>query len=128
VKLIHSRWSTLPGFIASLPRFLQPDQLFYFKRENRVKVVKKSIGVNNRTDILSTFAMIFLEMRGMNKLILFMVLPAALILHSCLRKNDPGIMCTQEYRILTISVKDQASNPVLLDQYFVVKSSTGRND
>ena len=34
-------------------------------------------------------------------------------------------MCTQEYRILTISVKDQASNPVLLDQYFVVKSSTG---
>ena len=34
-------------------------------------------------------------------------------------------MCTQEYRMLTITVKDTASKPVILSTYFVKKTTTG---
>ena len=34
-------------------------------------------------------------------------------------------MCTTEYRMLTISIKDINSNPVILSDYFVRKTSTG---
>lgn len=56
------------------------------------------------------------------------ILGVALILcpilfHSCL--PDKGVNCTEEYRMLTVSVKDSASKPVILSNYFVKKTSTG---
>jgi hypothetical protein len=46
-----------------------------------------------------------------------------MLFFSC--KNDNGVMCTQEYRMLTISVKDSSSNPVLLTSSYIKKTSTG---
>jgi hypothetical protein len=31
--------------------------------------------------------------------------------------NDKGIMCTEEFRMLTITIRDSASKPVLLSKY-----------
>ncbi len=46
-----------------------------------------------------------------------------ILLFSC--RSDKGVMCTQEYRMLTITVKDTASKPVILSTYFVKKTTTG---
>jgi hypothetical protein len=54
---------------------------------------------------------------------IFMIISPAMLL-SC-RSGNHGIMCTEEYRMLTISIKDSASNPVILSEYFVKKTSTG---
>ena len=46
---------------------------------------------------------------------------------SCLdhrHKNDDRL-CTEEFRMLTVSIKDSFSNPVVLSDYFVKKTSTG---
>ncbi|MFH1161539.1 MAG: hypothetical protein V1733_11420 [bacterium] len=56
-----------------------------------------------------------------NPFSLFIII-CSMMLISC--KRDNGVMCTQEYRMLTISIKDAASNPVILSQYFVKKTST----
>ena len=40
-------------------------------------------------------------------------------------KRDNGAICTTEYRMLTVSIKDTASKPVILSNYFVKKTSTG---
>jgi hypothetical protein len=40
-------------------------------------------------------------------------------------KTHTGVPCTEEYRMLTVSIKDTSSNPVLLSKYFVKKTSTG---
>jgi hypothetical protein len=48
---------------------------------------------------------------------------ALLLLFSC-RQSDE-VMCTQEYRMLTVSVKDSVSNPVILGSYYLKKVSTG---
>jgi hypothetical protein len=42
---------------------------------------------------------------------------------SCYR--DESILCTSEYRMLTISIRNSASNPVHLTSYFTRKVSTG---
>jgi hypothetical protein len=56
-------------------------------------------------------------------LIAIVMLLCSLSICSC--KRDKGIICTMEYRTLTISIKDTASKPVLLSKYFVKKTSTG---
>ncbi len=40
-------------------------------------------------------------------------------------KRDNGVICTEEYRMLTVSIRDTASKPVILNKYFVKKTSTG---
>ncbi|MEI7662583.1 MAG: hypothetical protein WCK34_10305 [Bacteroidota bacterium] len=40
-------------------------------------------------------------------------------------REDKGILCTQEYRFLVISIKNSASLPVLLTRYYVQKTGTG---
>ena len=45
------------------------------------------------------------------------------LLFSCNHSKD--ILCTMEYRMLMVSVKDSASKPVILSHYFVKKTSTG---
>ena len=52
--------------------------------------------------------------------LLFLILPVA-----CRQVNNDDIMCTTEYRMLTVSIKDSASGPVVLSSYFVRKTSTG---
>ncbi|MFZ4522350.1 MAG: hypothetical protein ACOYNC_11635 [Bacteroidales bacterium] len=48
------------------------------------------------------------------------------LLISCLSQNDKDdVACTEEYRMLTITVRDSAAHPVILSQYFVRKTSTG---
>jgi len=46
---------------------------------------------------------------------------------SCIMKRHKNgdRPCTEEYRMLTISIKDNFSKPVILDDYFVKKTSTG---
>ena len=45
---------------------------------------------------------------------------------SCMRDyRHDDVLCTTEYRMLTVSVKDIHSNPVILSEYFVKKTSTG---
>jgi len=44
---------------------------------------------------------------------------------SCMRHRHDDIMCTEEYRMLTVTIKDSQSNPVILSDYFVKKTSTG---
>jgi hypothetical protein len=55
--------------------------------------------------------------------IAFLLILCSIMVISC--KRNSGVPCTEEYRMLTISIKDSASNPVLLSKYFIKKSSTG---
>lgn len=51
----------------------------------------------------------------------------SILFSSCLKdkhKND-GRICSMEYRMLTVSVKDSLGDPVILDDYFVKKTATG---
>jgi hypothetical protein len=49
-----------------------------------------------------------------------------MFLLSCIRDNKhDDILCTTEYRMLTVTIKDSQSNPVILNDYFVKKTSTG---
>jgi len=56
-------------------------------------------------------------------LIEFALIICPILFFSC--KRDKGVICTTEYRMLTVSIKDMASNPILLSNYFVKKTSTG---
>jgi hypothetical protein len=56
-------------------------------------------------------------------LIAIFIIIYSILFFSC--KSDKGIICTTEYRMLTISIKDTASKPVILSSYFVKKTSTG---
>jgi len=58
-----------------------------------------------------------------NVKIAFLIIVCFMVLISCKSRNE--INCTTEYRMLTISVIDSMSKPVLLSQYFVKKTSTG---
>ena len=50
------------------------------------------------------------------------------LLHSNLSsKSDKGIICTTEYRMLTISIKDTASKPVILSNYLLKKQALVRS-
>jgi hypothetical protein len=42
-----------------------------------------------------------------------------------MRDNHDYVLCTEEYRMLTVTIKDSQSNPVILSDYFVKKTSTG---
>ncbi len=42
---------------------------------------------------------------------------------SCTQNKQTA--CTEEYRMLNVTIKDSAANPVLLSRYFVKKTSTG---
>jgi hypothetical protein len=44
---------------------------------------------------------------------------------SCMRNKHDYILCTTEYRMLTVTIRDLQSNPVILSNYFVRKTSTG---
>jgi hypothetical protein len=54
-----------------------------------------------------------------------LIIIGSMFLLSCMSKRHDDIMCTTEFRMLTISVKDIHSNPVILNDYFVKKTSTG---
>lgn len=55
-----------------------------------------------------------------------LILACTILLLSCNKQHDnDGIMCTTEYRMLTVSIKDPESKPVILSNYFVKKTSTG---
>ena len=58
----------------------------------------------------------------MRNRIAFLLLISLILFFAC--KRDKGIICTTEYRMLTISIKDTASKPVILSSYFVKKTST----
>jgi len=47
-----------------------------------------------------------------------------MVIYSCRPYDDPGINCTTDYRMLTVMIKDTASKPVILSNYFVKKTST----
>jgi hypothetical protein len=49
----------------------------------------------------------------------------SMALLSCIRDKDDGKMCTTDYRMITVAIKDLQSNPVILSNYFVKKTSTG---
>ena len=59
----------------------------------------------------------------MRNLLVFLLIICPILFFSCNRDKD--VICTMEYRILTISIKDTASKPVMLSNYFVKKTSTG---
>jgi len=48
----------------------------------------------------------------------------SLILYSCTDTND-GLVCTEEFRMLTITVNYSDQLPVLLTDYYTLKTSTG---
>ena len=48
----------------------------------------------------------------------------SLMAFSCV--NNKGVVCTMEYRMLTVSIVDSVSKPVVLDKYFVKKTATGQ--
>ena len=54
------------------------------------------------------------------KIISLLLLPV--LYFSC--KTDKGIVCTQEYRTITVSIRDAAAKPILLSLYYVKKTST----
>jgi hypothetical protein len=54
------------------------------------------------------------------KIVPFLILP--ILYFSC--KTEKDVMCTQEYRTITVSVKDAAAKPILLSMYYVKKTST----
>lgn len=56
----------------------------------------------------------------MRKLLFFM----SLILFSCTDSND-GLVCTEEFRMLTVTVNYSNQEPVLLTDYYTQKISTG---
>lgn len=41
-------------------------------------------------------------------------------------KKNPGIICTEEYRILMVTVTDSAGKPVLLTKYYLSEVATGK--
>ena len=50
----------------------------------------------------------------------------SMFLLSCARENrHDDVLCTTEYRMLTVTIKDSQSNPIILSDYFVKKTSTG---
>ena len=63
-------------------------------------------------------------MKTVNKSLLVITL---FILMSCVGMHDKkgDRLCTTEYRKITVSVRDPQNEPVVLDDYFVRKSSTG---
>jgi hypothetical protein len=63
----------------------------------------------------------------MKKTAIILIVTGILVILSCSRHRyyDPGPICTMEYRILTVSVRDIYANPVILSDYSVRKTSTG---
>ena len=63
----------------------------------------------------------------MKKYLAILLIIGSVVVMSCLshkHKNDDKL-CTTEYRMLTISIKDSLLKPVILSDYFVKKTSTG---
>lgn len=55
---------------------------------------------------------------------IFLLLPLlAIILFSCI-KEQRGKICTEEFRSLTVTIKDQAAKPVVLDSGYTLIVST----
>jgi hypothetical protein len=61
----------------------------------------------------------------MKRQIIILFITGTLILLSCTSPRHDDILCTTEYRMLTVTIKDSKSNPVILSDYFVKKTSTG---
>jgi len=64
---------------------------------------------------------------------LYLLLPLICLILSCAKKDDRGkgdcptdLMCTMEYRTITISVTDTNGAPVALDEYRTVRLSDNR--
>ncbi|MCX6268259.1 MAG: hypothetical protein NTW16_13015 [Bacteroidetes bacterium] len=53
----------------------------------------------------------------------FFLVGCCIVFFSCQR--TAGVPCTEEYRMLTVSIRDSSSNPVILSDYYVKKTSTG---
>lgn len=49
-----------------------------------------------------------------------------MIFISCDHDKEDNIMCTMEYRMLTVTIHDEAGKPVVLDSCFIKKSGTGQ--
>jgi hypothetical protein len=57
---------------------------------------------------------------------IILMIIGAMFLLSCMRNNKhDDVLCTTDYRMLTVTIKDSHSNPVILSDYFVKKTSTG---
>jgi hypothetical protein len=61
----------------------------------------------------------------MKKQIVILLITETLIFLSCMSHKHDDVLCTTEYRMLTVTIKDSQSNPVILSDYFVKKTSTG---
>ncbi len=46
-----------------------------------------------------------------------------LVLFSCADTNN-GLMCTEEYRMLTVTIYDSEMEPIILTDYYTLKTST----
>ena len=55
----------------------------------------------------------------------FLMISPLLFLSCIPGGNKDGIICTTEYRMLNVSIKDTSGQPVRLNSYFVKKTSTG---
>ena len=54
------------------------------------------------------------------KIMPLLILPV--LYFSC--TTEKGIMRTEEYRTIAVSIRDAAAKPILLSQYYVIKTST----
>jgi hypothetical protein len=61
----------------------------------------------------------------MKRQIIILMITGTVIFLSCMRDRRDYVLCTSEYRMLTVTIKDSQSNPVILSDYFVKKTSTG---
>jgi hypothetical protein len=62
---------------------------------------------------------------NMNRLSGILMIMCSVMFLSCMRNRHDYVLCTTEYRMLTVTIRDSQSNPVILSNYFVKKSSTG---
>ena len=62
----------------------------------------------------------------MRNLTVFCLIILPVLLFSCMpHDHKDGVICTTDYRMLMVSVKDTMSQPVHLSSYYVKKTSTG---
>jgi hypothetical protein len=61
----------------------------------------------------------------MKKLTAALCILSVSLIFSCKSSKNDDVACTQEYKILNISITDSASHPVHLSNYYVKKVATG---
>jgi len=61
----------------------------------------------------------------MKKIFPFGIIILLVMLYSCILNTDDDLVCTEEYRMLTVSLTDSIDNPVILTSNYTEKTSTG---